>query len=347
MKKLLAILLVISLICASFLFTACGGKNEDEDAGSENEITDAADTEKDSDGENEDEGLTYDKDSAQAKLAELGEKDGYEISFKVTEAGGDVTEYTTGRKENIWWTLSGGEGMACMQNGDTGVTTYEYDGTEWTISSNLVGQDIDDIISIYGTAYTVYLFFANAFEDSLEKDGHDTIAGRSCTIYKYEVSALDASVIWNACVDDELGITLRWGLDMNSAEDSSFASMEVTSFKSGSDVSVPTLPAPGEDYQDFTGAMGWPDNSFTALIPKAPGTVSLSMVQDGQFSAVLKDVTEDDFKSYVSELESAGFTKNEDESAEGIMFNGTDSDGNTAAVQFGDGQLIVALQKAE
>ena len=101
-----------------------------------------------------------------------------------------------------------------------------------------------------------------------------------------------------------------------------------------------------EDYQDYTGTMGWPDNSFTELIPEAPGTVSLSMIQDGQFSAVLKDVTEDDFKSYVSALEDAGFIKNEDESIDGI-FSGTNENGNTVTVQFAEGQLVIALTKGE
>lgn len=346
MKKILAILLAVLMLLSAGMLASCGGDDKEDEEVTEkvNDGEKEADGEKDSEEEKDD--PLFDEDSAQAKLEELGKSDGYEIEFTVVQTDGTESKYLTAQQGDAWWTVTeeGGEksGYAAIKISDTNVAVYDYDGETWTLTNNMVSDSIDDIVSIYGVTSRVYLFYANSFKDSLESDGTGKIAGRSCEKYNYKEEFLGNSAEVKAYIDKELGITLKWGYEVKAEDEQGSMQMEVTSFKTGKDVNVPDFPEVGEDYQDYTGELGWPDNSFTEMIPKAPGTVQLSMVQDGQFSASMKDVTEDEFNEYVEVLKDAGFEGTLEEK----IFSGDDTDGNVILAQFAEGQLIVQLTKA-
>lgn len=360
MKKIISLFLAAMLLCSSFLFTACSGNPEENENGKPGEesadVTQAdngdeedaetteADTPDDTDAPDEENGLEYDKDSAQARLDALGESEGYEISYKTISTDNTEESYTTGQKGNVWWMLTGDGGNAFVLNGEDGVAMYDLNDGEWTLSSNLVGQNLEGIMSLYGVFNSMYLFMANQRESDLVKVGSDTIVGRACTKYSYKIATLGAAAEWNAYVDDEIGITLKWDMAVVDSGSRGGTAMEVTSFKTGADVSVPDLPEAGEEYMDLTGALGWPENSFTALIPQAPGTVTMSMIQDGKFGALLSDVTADDYAAYITALKDAGFQVMGDEETENT-FTGFDKDGNQVEAEFADGQLALTVQK--
>lgn len=354
MKKLMAILMTAALLLTVLMTAACSlpdlgelesklgelaGDETDENGAPVETPTEGGNGSSDSGSD-----LPYDRDSAQAKLDEFGKTTGYEITFTIIAADGNETVTITGRKGDVWWTCSSDRtsGKALVSNGDTSIAMYECSGGEWTMTSNLVGQDFATLIPMYAATSNVYLFMANTYESELKLVGSEKVAGRDCTKYSYSTGAMGWSMSWNCCVDKELGITLKWRIEANEGGDGGSQQMEVTEFKSGAAVTVPDLPAPGEDYTDYTGAMGWPSNSFTALIPQAPGTVSLSMIQGNQFAAVMKDVSESDFASYVDSLKAKGFSG---ETQDGI-FEGTDANGNTVIVQYSEGQFAVSVEKA-
>ena len=354
MKKLMAILMTAALLLTVLMTAACSlpdlGELESKPGELVGEMTDenGAPVETPTEGGNgsSDSGsdLPYDRDSAQAKLDEFGKTTGYEITLKVIGADGGETVTTTGRKGDVWWTYRSDRtsGQALVSNGNTSIAMYECSGGEWTLTSNLVGQDFATLIPMYAATSNIYLFMANTYEDDLKLVGSEKVAGRDCTKYSYSTGAMGWSMSWNCCVDKELGITLKWRIEANEGGNGGNQQMEVTDFKSGAAVTVPELPAPGEDYADYTGAMGWPSNSFTALIPQAPGTVSLSMIQGNQFAASTKDVSESDYASYVDSLKAKGFSGETQDGA----FEGTDAAGNTVTVQYSEGMLLVAVVKA-
>ena len=357
MKKILSILMIAAMLMSVLSVVSCSFVNLDE---LESQLGDIKEKETDEEGTPIENGTTGGNgttasggsenelpdsgDSAKAKLEALGKTDGYEITLKVIDVSGNEYSTISCRKGNVWWSYNEDrtEGKA-LTGDDTHVIAYAFSDGEWRMTDNLAGQSFDNILPMYATDATIYLYMANMYGSELKYAGEDRVAGRACSKYTYSVGALGASLTWNACVDKELGITLKWKMETASEGERAGTEMEVTSFKTGSDVTVPTLPAPGEEYADYTGAMGWPDNSYTALIPKAPGTVSMSLLQDGRFGAVMKDVTEADYNAYLNELKAKGFTG---ETQDGI-FEGTDAAGNTASVTFSDGQLVIAVTKAE
>lgn len=356
MKKLLALFLAFTMLLSGLVLSSCSlSNNEDNHGKVEDENGDNGNNENheshenNPSGENQESGsndnLPIDQDSAQAKLEELGKTDGYEITMKVIDVDGDERINVTGRKGNVWWVYSDDKssGTALVDRDGTSIISYELDDSEWNMGQNLVGQDFSYILPIYSTTTNVYLFIANAYDGSLKYEGKDNVAGRACSKYSYSTGVMGASLSYAACIDDLTGVTLKWIIETTSEGVTGSQQMEVLSFKTGSSVVIPDLPAPSEDYMDFTGAMGWPSNSFTAMIPQAPGTVTTSMIQDNQFAVMLNDVSEDDFNSYVSSLISYGF----DGESQDASFEGYDTNGNCVNAVFADGQLAISVTKSD
>ncbi len=275
------------------------------------------------------------------KLAEFGKKTGYEITMNTNSDGYEST-VVLGRKGNAFWVITDGSGSAFVSTADTEYVLYSFNGEEWESGMKMPTTNFEDTIDIYQSIYAGMLFYATP-DSSYDNQGSATIAGRPCHKYKYEQSSLGASASILTWIDDELGLTLKWEYDISVTDSSGSTSMEVSSFKTGSDVILPAFPEPSEDYVDYTGAQGWPDNSYTQLIPQAPGTVLVSMIANGQFAAQTSGVTEDDYKAYIDAAKAMGF----DMAEEGYSAAGLDSNGNELAVEFDieGGQMMVALSK--
>ena len=353
MKKIIAVLLAAILMLSVAVTAGCGkndvgnsddkpGKTEGSESDNDNDPEATANNDDNGDSDQEFE-LPYDKDSAQAKLEELGKTKGYEITMKLKNVDGSETITTSARKGDAWWSFNDDRtsGKALVSRDDKSVTEYDYNDGEWVMTSNLAGQNFSNLLPIYAGTMNIYLYMANTYQSELKHVGSEKIAGRDCSKYSYSAGVPGYSVKWNCCVDKELGITLKWSMETKDGNASGGQEMEVTEFKTGNGVIIPTFPEPGEEYTDYTGAMGWPSNSFTEMIPKAPGTVSLSMIQDGKFSAMLKGVTEAEFNAYVDALKAKGYNGDIQE----FLFEGFDDNGNKVSVQFAGDQLLIAVEK--
>lgn len=280
------------------------------------------------------------KKAVQDKLYEFGKTTGYEFTMNIT-SNGETSTYTTGFKGNVWWTYEGESGMAMVEQKDGFISLYSFDGEEWEIDSNILGQDAQSLRDIYGSALSAYLYNASNYSSTMKKVGSETVAGRSCDKYSYSDSAYTVFASYDASVDKELGITMKWHYTISAGDESGSVGMEITSFNSGSSVTVPTLPDPGEDYMDYSGVLGWPSNSYTALIPQLPGKVSMSAIQDGQFVAISSGVTAADFSAYVAALQAKGFEGELNDT----IFTGTNSDGISVMTLFSDGSITVSVSK--
>ncbi len=106
-------------------------------------------------------------------------------------------------------------------------------------------------------------------------------------------------------------------------------------------MTVPTYPEAPEDYTDYDGSLGWPSNSFSALVPEIPGTVSSSYIRRNEFSITAEETNNDEFTGYLSALETMGFTGEVTGSASRPTYNGSDAAGNTVNVQLIAGSTIV------
>lgn len=357
MKKITLFLLCLSLLMSVLCLSSCGGKDDKKNVFG-NEIaetesqTDVPDTGADDTSKSSDSGkpvIETSKDDAASKLAKLGETEGYEITMEATDTSGNESKLVSACKDNIQWIFTDdSSGYAFVAGSDT-MTIYEYNGEEWTMSMNMPSDSAQSLVDIYSTTVNMYLFYANSYDTGLEKDGTGSIAGRDCIKYKYTAGSYGTDVALVAYVDKELGITLKWGYDVKVDDESGSLRMEVTSFKTGKDVKIPDLPDAGEDYTDMTGTLGWPDNSFTKLIPEAPGTVTISMIEGSEFTAVLSDLAEEDFKDYTYAVKDAGFALElaEDSELDGATaYEGSDKDGNTAVIAYLDAQMYVKITKA-
>lgn len=225
MKKLLLLLPLIG----AFALAGCGDEKEEESSGGDH--------------------LEYTAEQAKAKVKELGEGDGYEISYEVKSSGNESTHYTLGAKDHFYWANVDEARYLYYINGDV-YQGYYYDsdtseflkvGEEQKISdmSEYEQQALDSA----RTGYGVYLYFGNTYAEGegLVKKGTVTFAGRSATKYEYKWVAIQGSASYELIVDNETGITLKWavsGQDNVSGESGS-ASVEVTSFKTGSAVEIP------------------------------------------------------------------------------------------------------------
>ena len=317
MKKPLAIFLVVLMLCPAFMLASCG-------------YNDVA---------------PFDKDASVAKLDALGEKDGYEIEYTLTDENGRENKILLARKGDTGWRVSERdgrkEGEAFVQLPDNTYDGYAFDGEEWSFAYKTVQSEPADVNSFLTLAAQddANLYYANDFEDKLTSEGSAEIAGRRCEKFTCGTENSDSFAV--AYIDKELGITVKW----ESGAENGNVLLEITSVKTGKDVEIPGLPEAGEDYQDSRGVLGWTDNSFTKLIPKAPGKVQYSNISDGRLGVLLKDVTADDFEAYFKALTDAGF---EGETEDGI-FCGEDSAGNVIIVDFDsdDGEMIIQLAKAK
>jgi len=220
MKKIYALLPMI----AAFAMTGCG----DNEKGTNLEFT---------------------QEQAKEKVRQLAQTDGYEISLKYTSSdseGSDLEELTIGQKEGFTWTVSG-DSRTLWKEEETQFTIYNYDSEQLKFvvvhtytKEELASLGITEFYSLdlYGT----FLYMGNYYDglEGYHKVKDLTFAGRSATQYKLKETYASAYVEAKVIIDKETGLTLYWGWEGRDLEgESGSAAYEVTSFKTGSEVSVP------------------------------------------------------------------------------------------------------------
>ena len=224
MKKLLALLPLIG----AFALAGCGGEKEEENSGGDH--------------------LDYNEEQVKQKVRTLGETSGYEISFVVKSSDSEDDSYTIGAKNHFYWGYNDDSKSMYHLENDM-VQTYRYDsesgmfekyGEEYSIA----GTDYEENFRV---GYDLYLCMGSTHAESggLTKVKETTFLGRQATEYKLSYGSVYGSASYELIVDKETGITLKWAVSGTSYVDgeSGAASFEVTSFKTGDDVVVPSIKA--------------------------------------------------------------------------------------------------------
>ncbi len=220
MKKIFALLPMI----AAFALTGCG------------------DNEKESgDGEN----LAISKEQAKEKMAQLATTSGYEITFRYVDSQdeGEPATQTVGMKDDYCWFYSGSQKDMIHFESDNSVKVFEWSEEESTFKVNtdaypLPAETYKELYESYGT----WLYFAFTYDglDGFHKVKDTTFVERSAIEYKLRETYMGAYVEAKVIIDKETGITLYLGWEGRDLEgESGSAAYEVTSFKTGAQVSVP------------------------------------------------------------------------------------------------------------
>ena len=220
MKKIFALLPMV----AAFALTGCGNNDKEEGEGQNLEIS---------------------QEQAKEKVAELATNGGYEITYKYNDsADEDVPEQTTvGVKENYYWFRTGEQGTMYHLINETQVQIYSWDNehSSFKADDEPITVPADTYKNLY-EVHTLYLYTAFTYDgtEGFHKVKDTTFAGRSATEYRLNVAAYGAAASWTVIIDKETGITLFWGVEARDIQgNSEAASFEVTSFKTGDQVSVP------------------------------------------------------------------------------------------------------------
>ena len=223
MKKLLLLLPLIG----AFALAGCGGDEEESGGGDH---------------------LDYSAEEVQAKVKELGETRGYEITYEVKSSDSETEHYTLGAKDHYYWAFDGDDKYMYHYENDlyqgfsynSETSEFEKTGVEIDVSTMPEYKESMDAAS---AGFSLYLYAGNSYTqgDGLTKKGSVTFIGRSATKYEYKWAALQGSASYELIIDDETGVTLKWAIaaQSNVSGDSGSASIEAKSFKVGSEVEVP------------------------------------------------------------------------------------------------------------
>ena len=187
------------------------------------------------------------KEEAVEAMGQLGSDSGYEITMQYVDDDSSG-EFTTGQKGNIYWAYSsdadGEDKGAYVMNEDKSYK-YDFENGEW-----VYGGETDVTPEQVNQAFNGYLYYAQGAA-GLKKSGTETVCGRTCDTYKFSLGGLlavvGAKIEYSVAVDQELGITLRVDVAGGQGEDAGSVSIKTISFKTGSQVVAPNLPAPTPD----------------------------------------------------------------------------------------------------
>lgn len=230
------------MISPFFLLAGCDAIN----------FIDNIDNEKGS-GETGSESIGISQEKAVENLEKLGLEEGYEIIYEYKNDSGSG-KYLVGRKENtIWYKSSESEdgvytdGNAFAKDGNK-YHSYSYNNEEGFVYAYTYEDEetVSSIESSYAIGYNYWIYFGYSYDGLYKKDGTATVVGRKCDKYVYELNSLLAQVSMKyvVYVDQKLGITLKLDFEGSADGEEENLNFEVKEFKTGSAVSVPTLPEP-------------------------------------------------------------------------------------------------------
>ena len=195
------------------------------------------------------------QEESQAKLEKM-EEDGYLLTFHYSDDEEDSGTFTIGAKGNVVWIITEEDGVALVEDSEK-VHYYSYTKDEgYKFEATVTKDQEGSLVNSYKLAYTGWLYWANSYNGSLKKGADAKVAGRSCYTYDLDLAGIGGiigtlagvtSLKYKVYVDKELGLTLKVEFAATADGESSSFSYEVTEFKTGSAVSVPTLPEPTSD----------------------------------------------------------------------------------------------------
>ena len=176
------------------------------------------------------------------KFYQLGKEQGFEVTFNsMTEddSGQDVRESdTVGFKNDVLWI----QGDSAYKEATSGLEYYQYDTQKQSYEyQGSVQYSLQTIAQQFTSQFYAGYQYVSSAQGSLTGVKDVTVAGRAAKEYTFAYTALDAVGTLKLVFDNQTGITLKiYGTAATGAETSS-AEFEVTSFKIGDQVTVPTL----------------------------------------------------------------------------------------------------------
>ena len=227
MKKIFALLPMV----AAFALCGCGNKEKESEEGTN---------------------LPMSQEQAKAKVKELGETDGFELTFKYTSSDSESSDQSTatiGTKNGYYWVYVDESSKSMWREDETNYYSYAYNAEsakfelKQTISKEYV-ESLEMSSSFSFDLYAPFIYMGNMYDgySGYHKVKDVTFVGRSATEYQLKESNGVAYIQAKVIIDKETGITLYWGVSGANIEgDSGSAAYEVTSFKTGAAVRVPDI----------------------------------------------------------------------------------------------------------
>ena len=175
------------------------------------------------------------------KLMAYGKNTGFDIDFVTKETGYDDTNRKIGMKGDTFWVYDTIWSGYRLVDGKCQMLDYDEDNQKWSVLIANIGDE-----SQYNQMFaslTSFLYTANEYSanEGFVSNGEGTYQGRNVYKFKYERKIATYSTSHEYYVDKELGITLYDKATSSSDGDISSVSIEVTSFKTGSQVADPTI----------------------------------------------------------------------------------------------------------
>lgn len=229
------LLFLVSLLTASMVLSACGGGAESGDDnggdnGGGNSLT-----------------LNGTMEEAVNKLYQLGQSQGFEITFNAEsndDEGQESYSETVGFKSNVLWIKE----QSAYKKVDTNIESYSYDQQKRSYEFNgeypesLVQYSLDQLLKQFTAEFYIGYNLANNQQlGSITAVKPTTYLGRNAMEYTFAYGGVDGAANVNIIFDNDTGITMKIAATAVAGGESSSGMFEITSFKVGSDVTVPTL----------------------------------------------------------------------------------------------------------
>ncbi|MCL2509386.1 MAG: hypothetical protein FWF05_09440 [Oscillospiraceae bacterium] len=138
----------------------------------------------------------------------------YHIIYKATTYGDGESESLTMEQiktsKGYYYKSNDDSGKLFIKNGEAYDAYEEYDG----VFENTEMQYSQMMVDIMMVGITGYMNTYSAFSSQLKKSGSQTVAGRSCTEYKFDYSMPGVGKVkYVYCIDKETGVCLKFSVD--------------------------------------------------------------------------------------------------------------------------------------
>ena len=225
MKKIFALLPMV----AAFALCGCGNDKKEDNKESDEPVN-----------------LEYTEDQSKAKLRELGNTNGLEVTWKFESSEDEKVETSTlGIKNGFYWLYANDDKTMVSVTEDNQIQSYTYNQEQNAFEKGII-YPVDASQYLAGVESSAsMLWFAHEIPTAGEfrKTKDTTFLGRTAIEYRWNAAGAGAVASQKVIIDKDTGITLYWGVAFATIDESGSAAYEVTSFKTGNDVIIPTVLA--------------------------------------------------------------------------------------------------------
>lgn len=188
---------------------------------------------------------SFKEDEVQAKMDNLANGNGYEITLKIESnyAETENTEITFGVKGGYHWmiTSEGGSAFEVRTSEEYGDCYLFYTNTndEWTYQAAYtatLGESLSKLSDLYGTL----LVTVSTSMPEMTYKYSENVAGRDCWVYEASASSEGNSGKGKIYIDKEYNICLKMEAEGTSGGQTLTGNMEVTNFNTNP--SLPSFP---------------------------------------------------------------------------------------------------------